>query len=223
MTYHYPQLRRPITEETRNGVLEDFPEISQIADENIRKGVVEAWSHALCCSDFERISDIPPDGNPGAPVLKSGTQADHVRGVFRYAQVIAREFEQTYPQVNIDWAVLLAGAACHDVGKPYEFDPANRKRWALDPAATGQPTFRHSVFGMYICLIAGLPEEIAHIAVGHSFEGNHMGVSAECMIVRQADHGWWHVAGALGLVEEETVGGLASNLRSRQLKENPRP
>jgi 23S rRNA maturation-related 3'-5' exoribonuclease YhaM len=217
MTYHYPRLRRPITPETRAGVLGDFPEILKIDDIEMREGVVEAWSHALCCSDFERITDIPPEGNPGSPILKTGTQADHVRGVFRYAQVIAREFGQTYPQVDIDWNILLAGAACHDVGKPYEFDLANRQRWALRPADAGQPTFRHSVFGMYVCLIVGLPEEVAHIAVGHSFEGNHMGVSAECMIVRQADHGWWHVAGALGLVKESTMGGLASNLRSRDI------
>ncbi|MBY3002052.1 HD domain-containing protein [Rhizobium leguminosarum] len=217
MTYHFPQLRRPITEESRASVIEDFPEIAEIADAGLRAGVVEAWSHALCCSDFHRITDIPPDGNPGAPVLKSGSQADHVRGVFRYARVVAKEFEDTYPQVAIDWNILLAGAACHDVGKPYEFDPANRKRWAERPADAGQPTFRHSVYGMYVCLISGLPEEVAHIAVGHSFEGNHMGVSTECMIVRQADHGWWHVAATLGLVHEDTMSGLASNLRSRPL------
>ncbi|MEZ2209554.1 MULTISPECIES: HD domain-containing protein [unclassified Sinorhizobium] len=184
----------------------------------MRKNVVEAWSHALCCSEFERIADMPPEGNPGSPVLKAGTQADHVRGVFRYTNLIASEFEQTYPQVRIDWDVLLAGAACHDVGKPYEFDPINRERWRQEPADAGQPTFRHSVFGMYVCLIVGLPEEVAHIAVGHSFEGNHMGVSAECMIVRQADHGWWHVAGALGLIHEETMTGLTGNLRSRSAR-----
>jgi hypothetical protein len=49
-----------------------------------------------------------------------------------------------------------------------------------------------------------------------------MGVSAECMIVRQADHAWWHVAAALGLVREDTMTGLASNLRSRPLIE-PNP
>jgi hypothetical protein len=215
MTYHYPRLRRPITDQTRKRVLEDFPEIGLIDDPDIRTRVVEAWSYSLCCSEFKSITEIPPDGNPGSPVLKAGTQADHVRGVFRYTNVIAREFEQTYPQVTIDWTVLLAGAACHDVGKPYEFDPKNRKRWSQFPADAGEPTFRHSVFGMYICLVTGLPEEIAHIAVGHSFEGNHMGVSAECMIVRQADHGWWHIAGALGLVQEQTMTGLAANLRSR--------
>jgi 23S rRNA maturation-related 3'-5' exoribonuclease YhaM len=215
MSYHYAKPRRPITDETKHWVIEDFPEISLISDLDMQQKVVDAWSYALCCSDFERITDMPPDGNPGSPVLKKGTQADHVRGVFRYARAIAQEFEQTYPKVSIDWNILLAGAACHDVGKPYEFDESNRQRWAEAPAQAGAPTFRHSVFGMHVCLVAGLPDEVAHIAVGHSFEGNHMGVSTECMIVRQADHGWWHVAGALGLIREDTVAGLASNLRSR--------
>lgn len=57
--------------------------------------------------------------------------------------------------------------------------------------------------------------QVVHIAVGHSFEGNHMGVSAECMIVRQADHGWWHLAGALGLIVPGSGDGLAGNLRAR--------
>jgi 23S rRNA maturation-related 3'-5' exoribonuclease YhaM len=215
MNYHYPVLRRPVDDEVRRHVLEDFPEIDEIGDEDIRSKVVEAWSLSLCMTDFRRISDIPPDGNPGSPVLRQGTQADHVRGVFRYARIVAEEFEKTYPQAKIDWTILLAGAACHDIGKPYEFDPTNRKRWAERPADAGEPTFRHSVFGMYVCLTSGLPEEVAHIAVGHSFEGNYMGVSAECTIVRQADHGWWHIAGALGLIKNNTVGGLAANLRAR--------
>ncbi|MDE1995636.1 MAG: HD domain-containing protein [Rhizobiaceae bacterium] len=216
MTYHYATPRRPITDETRQAVSEDFPEISSIPDETLRSKVIEAWSYALCCSGFQRITDIPPEGNPGAPVLRSGTQADHVRGVFRYAEAIAREFAQAYPEVVIDWNILLAGAACHDVGKPYEFDPENRKRWAERPADAGAPTFRHSVFGMHVCLTVGLPEEVAHIAVAHSFEGLHTGVSAECTIVRQADHGWWHLAGALGLVTPETLGALSQNLRARE-------
>lgn len=217
MIQHYSRPRRPVTDELRRNVMADFPEIALIPDEALREKVVEAWAYALCCSDFTRITEIPPDGNPGAPVLHQGTQADHLRGVFRYAKAIGIEFEQAYPQTRIDWNILLAGAACHDVGKPYEFDPTNRKRWAAAPADSGFPTFRHSVFGMHVCLTVGLPDEVAHIAVGHSFEGQHMGVSAECTIVRQADHGWWHVAGALGLVKPETMAGLASNLTARPL------
>jgi hypothetical protein len=47
-----------------------------------------------------------------------------------------------------------------------------------------------------------------------------MGVSAECMIVRQADHGWWLVAGALGLVAPDSIGTLPGNLRARMLRSN---
>jgi 23S rRNA maturation-related 3'-5' exoribonuclease YhaM len=187
MKHHYAQLRRPVTDQTRISVNEDFPEISTIADADIRTKVVEAWSYSLCCSDFERITDIPPEGNPGSPVLRRGTQADHLRGVVRYAKAIGEEFETAHSEVVIDWTILMAGAVCHDVGKPFEFDPTNRKRWNNDPADGGFPTFRHSVFGMHVCLTAGLPDEVAHIVVGHSFEGSYMGVSAECMIVRQAD------------------------------------
>jgi len=218
MAYHYATLRRDITDEVRESVVVAFPEISLIPDADLRARAIEAWSYSLCCSDFERITSIPPEGNPGSPVLRSGTQADHVRGVVRYTSVIAREFEQTYPQTRIDWNILMAGAICHDVGKPYEFDPTNRARWQAAPADSGFPTFRHSVFGMHVCLTVGLPDEVAHIALGHSFEGLHMGVSAECTIIRQADHGWWQVAAALGLVAPESMGSMPSNLRARALR-----
>ena len=215
MIQHYSRPRRDATDLLRRNIMEDFPEIAMVPDGALREKVVDAWAYSLCCSDFTRITEIPPDGNPGAPVLRHGTQADHLRGVFRYTRVIGLEFEQAYPQARIDWNILLAGAACHDVGKPYEFDPANRQRWATAPADSGFPTFRHSVFGMHVCLTVGLPDEVAHIAVGHSFEGMHMGVSAECTIVRQADHGWWHVAAALGLCKPDTLGGLAANVTAR--------
>ncbi|MDB5513710.1 MAG: phosphohydrolase, partial [Tardiphaga sp.] len=115
MEHHYAGLRRPITGEIRAGVIEDFPEIELIPNETIRALTIEAWSHALCCSDFRRINDIPPEGNPGAPVLRRGTQADHVRVVVRLTKVMAEEFERSYPQVAIDWDILMAGAVCHDV------------------------------------------------------------------------------------------------------------
>jgi hypothetical protein len=217
MKHHYAGLRRPLTDQTRAGVIEDFPEIELVPDKKLGSLCVEAWSYSLCCSDFKRIRDIPPWGNPNGPILSKGDQTDHLRGVVRTTKVMAEEFEHSHPNVRIDWDVLIAGAVCHDVGKPYEFDPSNRARWQADPADSGSPTFRHSVFGMHVCLTVGLPEEVAHIAVGHSFEGLHMGVSAECMIVRQADHGWWYIAGALGLLDPETIGALPNNLRARNL------
>ncbi|MDR3474271.1 MAG: HD domain-containing protein [Devosia sp.] len=199
----------------RAGVREDFPEIAWIADPELQRLVTEAWSHSLCCSGFTRITEMPPEGNPGAPVLRRGTQADHLRGVVRLAVRMADEIASSWPETRIDRDILVAGAVCHDVGKPFEFDPDNRARWAADPSVTGQPTFRHSVFGMHVCLTVGLPDEVAHVALAHSMEGQFIGVSAECMIVRQADNAWWFLAGAAGLLTPESTAALSPLLRSR--------
>jgi putative nucleotidyltransferase with HDIG domain len=205
MALHYVTQQRPITDALRRTVVEDLPEIEQIENLALRTKAIEAWTFALAHSSFGRISDIEPGGNPGMNVLKRGSQADHLRGVARLALQIADTFIAQRPEVRIDRDVVLTGALCHDVGKPYEFDPVNIARWANDPSATGQPTLRHTVFGTYVCLAVGLPEEIAHIACAHSLEGQHIGVSTECMIVRHADHAYWSVAGALGLLTPESL------------------
>jgi putative nucleotidyltransferase with HDIG domain len=205
MPYHYVIQQRPITDALRRSVIEDLPELEQIGNLALRHKAIEAWAFALSHSSFVRISDIEPGGNPGQNVLRRGSQADHLRGVTRIALQIVDTFQEQRPEIRVDRDIVLAGALCHDVGKPYEFDPVNRARWAEDPSATGQPTLRHTVFGTYVCLTVGLPEEVAHIACAHSLEGQHIGVSTECMIVRHADHTYWSVAGALGLLIPESV------------------
>jgi putative nucleotidyltransferase with HDIG domain len=205
MSLHYLKQQRPINDMLRRSVMEDLPELADIGDIELRRKAIEAWAFALSHSSFGRISDIPPGGNPGMNVLKRGSQADHLRGVAKLALQIADTFIVQRPEVCIDRDVVLCGALCHDVGKCYEFDPENLARWEQDPAATGQPTLRHTVFGTYVCLAVGLPEEIAHIACAHSLEGQHIGVSSECMIVRHADHTYWSVAGTLGLLTPESL------------------
>jgi putative nucleotidyltransferase with HDIG domain len=217
MSYHYAKPRRSIDAALRQTVTDDLPEIADITDSALREGAIEAWAYSLACSDFARIADIPPEGNPGLSVLKRGTQADHLRGVAHLAVAIMQEFRRTRPEVVIDADILLTGALCHDVGKPYEFDPLNMARWTDDPSASGHPTLRHSVFGAHVCLVAGLPEEVAHIALGHSLEGQHIGVSTECLIVRHADHSWWQVAGGLGLLKPESLGSAERMVRARPL------
>ena len=91
----------------------------------------------------------------------------------------------------------------HDVGKAWEFEPENLKRWAADKSQSGSPSMRHPVYGAHICITVGLPEEIAHIALGHSYEGDLMMRSLECTIVHRADHLWWSIAGGFGLLKPE--------------------
>ena len=195
---------RPVTDELRRSVVEDLPEIDGIRDPELRRRVVEAWALAIAGSSFGRIRDIPGDANPGVMVLKRGTQDMHLRGVAQLAVNIVDHFARVFPEAEIDRDMVLAGALCHDIGKAWECDPENQRRWRADPSRAGRPSLRHPVYGAHVCLTAGLPEEIAHIAVAHSPEGDNVKRSLECIVVHEADVTWWKVAAASGLIEEAT-------------------
>ena len=204
MNYDAGKLKRPITDDVRQSVLEDLPELNDVRNDVLRRQCVEAWAIALCGTSFARVRDIPGHAYPGMFTLKRGIQSDHLRGMARIAVSLADEFKRSFPEIDIDRDLVLAGALIHDVGKAWEFDPENQARWRKDPSRTGEPSMRHSVYGVHICLLAGLPEEVVHVAVGHSSEGVHIGLSLECLFIRTADHSWWTLAGAAGLTTAES-------------------
>ena len=130
MTPGHHIARRPVTDALRRSIVEDLPEIDDIEDDELRAKVIEGWAYSLSGSSFERISDMPGEGNPNVLVLRAATRPIHLRGVALLAMKIVETFEATHPEVRIDRDIVLAGALCHDIGKPYEFDPVNMKRWA---------------------------------------------------------------------------------------------
>ncbi|MCC0025145.1 MAG: HD domain-containing protein [Hyphomicrobiaceae bacterium] len=209
-------MTKPIS---RKHILEDLPEIDDIASAELREKVVDAWEFALGHSSFARVTDIPGEGSKGVFLLTRGAQDAHLRGVTRLALGIYDEFCATFPEANVDRDIILAGGLCHDIGKTWEFDPERLAQWKARPHRYGEPSFRHSAYGVHVCLSVGLPEEIAHICMGHSIEGAHIGHSTECYIIRQADHAWWHVAAALGLCEPDTIGFAGPTIRVRPIGE----
>jgi putative nucleotidyltransferase with HDIG domain len=196
---------RPITDGLRRQVREELPEVGLIADPALQTKVVEAWAHAIVNSSFKSIREIPPAGNPDVNEAKRGDQTDHLRGVTRLAIGIAKEMASAYPELNIDMDVIIAGGLVHDVGKAWEFDPVNRARWRKAQKRFGRPSLRHPAYGAHICLTVGLPEEIAHIAMAHSGEGELLLRSLECMIVHQADYTFWNTLLAGGELKPDTV------------------
>lgn len=194
-----------VTEALRATVRQDLPEIEHITDPELRRLVVEAWAYALAGSSFRSIRELPPAGNPGQIVLVRGDQTDHLRGVTRLAMGIADEMLDHFPEMEIDRDVVVAGALCHDVGKPWEFDPPNRERWEGAPRRVGKPSIRHPAYGVHICLTVGMPEAVAHIAMGHSAEGKLITRSTECAIVHHADHTFWRVLAAGNMIKPETL------------------
>ena len=194
-----------ISDELRARVLEELPELAQINNMDLRNKSIDAWAWALARSSFSSIREIPPAGNPDVNQAKRGDQTDHLRGVTRLATGIAAEMQQAYPELAIDMDVITAGGLLHDVGKAWEFDPENRVRWKTSQRRYGKPSIRHPGYGAHICLTVGLPEEIAHIAMAHSGEGELLVRSLECMIVHQADYTFWNTLLAGDMLKPETV------------------
>ncbi len=189
----------------RAQIREELPEVARIEDQDLQRLVVEAWALALSRSSFLSIRDIQPAGNPNSMVLTRGDQTDHIRGVTRLAIVMADEIAASNPDIPVRRDIVIAGGLCHDIGKPWEFDPENRERWEASPRLTGLPSLRHSVYGAHICLSAGLPEEIAHIAAAHSGEGELLIRSLENTIVHFADIAYWSTMLAGNVIDPATI------------------
>ena len=117
----------------RQSVIASLPELNEILDQELRGKVIDAWAFSLGKSSFSAIEEIPASGNPDTAPLKSGTQTDHIRGVAQLTIALADSLSAQFPQLPIDRDLLVACALCHDVGKPFEFDPQNQKRWAQNP------------------------------------------------------------------------------------------
>lgn len=190
-----------IQEELRRSVIKSLPELDEIGDKSLRNKVVDAWAYSLGQSSFKSIDEIRPSGNPDTPSLKSGTQTDHIRGVTQLAMVIAETMGKLFPRLSIDRDLLISCSLCHDVGKPYEFDPANQKRWSEVPAQSGFPAIRHTQFGTHVCLMVGLPEEVCHAAGCHSGEGELVQRSLHVTILHHADYVFWETLQAGGQLE----------------------
>lgn len=191
------------TDTLRAKVREELPEVEEISSPELRNKVVEAWATSLGGSSFGAISEIRPSGNPNTPPLKTGTQTDHIRGVTRLAMAIADEMTTMFPDLSINRDVLIAGALCHDVGKPWEFDPKNQARWKGKPRAAGFLSIRLPAYGVHICLSVGLPEEVAHMAGAHSGEGELVVRSLENTVVHHADYAFWRTLDAGGLLSSD--------------------
>ena len=195
---------KAVTDALRDTIRAEIPEIAEIKDIGLRNLVVEAWALAISQTSYSCISDIEGSAAPGKRVLKHGNQADHVRGVARMTLAMGDEFIRQFPDLPIDRDILLAGAICHDVGKPFEYD--HQQHWEESRITTGWPPIRHPAYGAHICLTVGLPMTVAHMAMAHSREGEPLVRSVACRILYYADHSYWRVLNSGGELADADPG-----------------
>ena len=181
-----------LPEDIRAGVVESLPAVKDIQDAALREKVIDAWALALVNNGYTKIEEIPGSGVPGGPVL--GNQAQHINGVTTLALAYVDILNSYHPgSVVVDRDLLLACGLCHDVGKPFEYSPANRERWEADPRVSGLPALRHTMYGVHIALTVGLPEEVVHVCGCHSPEGRLVKRSLPATIIHFGDEVYWQV------------------------------
>lgn len=190
-----------IVKKIRDNVKKSLKEAELIEDGDLREKVYDAWAMVLEENGYEKIEEMEHSGTPGVFVNDNGSQADHLRGVARLAVAMTKELRDMFPAMRVNLDEVVAGALCHDIGKPFEYSPKNRKRWEGNPQASGFPAVRHSVYGVHVALTAGLPESIAHVAGAHSREGQFVRRSLVAEIVHWADESYWNILANAGIVK----------------------
>lgn len=180
-------------------VQESLPIIRQISDAVLRDKIVYAWAYSLQINGYTKIEEMPGSGMPEAASI--GNQLHHIRAVAANALSIYDNLCDVYEtDMGISRDMLIACAVCHDIGKPYEYNTENRKRWSENSKLTGMPNVRHPAYGVYIAISAGLPEEVVHVCGYHSPEGRFVQRSVYGTIVHYADDGsWFSLAAAFDL------------------------
>lgn len=188
-----------VEEQIRENVKATLPILNEIKDGSLREKVVDAWAYSLQLNGYTKIEEMPGSGMPEASAL--GDQSHHIRVVAANALSIYDNLCAVYEtDMGISRDMLIACAVCHDVGKPYEYNPENRKRWSENTTLTGMPNARHPAYGTYIAITCGLPEEIVHVCACHSPEGRFVQRSVYATIVHYADDGsWFSLASAFHL------------------------
>ncbi len=156
-----------------------FPELEAIGDEDLRAGVVEAWTTALEETDVTDLGDVawlPPTQRELG--LADEGLVEHVREVTACAVALAETLQERRA-VDLSLDTVVAGAIVHDVSKLAEFD-------GMD-ATPVYDLLGHPYYGVYIVFAADLPVELAHVVLSHTSRTSVEPATLEAAVVARAD------------------------------------
>ncbi|MCK4308104.1 HD domain-containing protein [candidate division WOR-3 bacterium] len=162
----------------------EFLELQKIKNKSFEKGVIKVWILGCKKGGWERIDDIPFT----LLIPTEISLIEHTRRVTQMAISIAEK------RKDLDMDILIAGALTHDVGKLLEYTRGNADKHGCRHRGTRKvikselgKRVRHPVSGYELALIAGLPQEVAHIIFAHSHEGDKIERSPEAIVVHHCD------------------------------------
>ena len=166
-------------------VLNLWPELEWIKDEDIREKTAKTWELALersvlTADDLKKIPFTLLCG----PDLKV-TFMDHKRSVVHIARDAGNKINEMYHgELTCDMDVLISGAILCDVGKLLEYVLAENGKAVQ---GTYGKYLRHPFSGVSIAEECGVPAEICHIIAAHAGEGHLVKRTTEAYVVHHAD------------------------------------
>ncbi len=166
-------------------VLNLWPELKWIQDQDLREKTARTWELALersvlTADDLEHIPFTLLVG----PDLRV-TFMDHKRAVVHIARDAGEKVNAMFHgELTVNMDVLIAGAILADVGKLLEYELDENGK-----AVQGSygKYLRHPFSGVSLAEQAGVPAEVCHIIAAHAGEGNMVKRSTEAYIVHHVD------------------------------------
>ena len=167
----------------KDKVLEIWPEINLIKDENLKSKTLDAWVYAIEQSPLEP-TDL--EEIPFSLLIKNCKVSfmNHKRTCVQLAVAIADKMRANFgDEIAINMDVMISGAILIDIGKLLEYEMVNGKLQTSDYGKV----VRHPFSGVAIADRFGLPPEVQHIIGTHSKEGDLGKRTVESIIVHHAD------------------------------------
>ena len=167
----------------KDKVLEIWPEINWIKDEDLKSKTLQAWAYAIEQSplDPKDLEEIP-----FSLLIKDCNVSfmNHKRTCVQLAVDIANKMVDNFgDEIKVNMDILISGAILIDVGKLLEYEIVDGK---LSTSNYGK-VVRHPFSGVAIADRFGLPPEVQHIIGTHSKEGDLGKRTVESIIVHHAD------------------------------------
>jgi len=135
-----------------------FPQISQIADADLRAKVEAVWQELWSASEWRSFDDLPTSGEIAYPAKP------HSQCVLTMALSIADAFE-AHHGLRVDRDLLIAAAILQDASKVVEYRPDAAGKPVHTEIGT---TFLHGFWCAHVALQHGIPLSVCHIMVTHS-------------------------------------------------------
>ena len=170
-------------------ILEVFPEIRRIGDNNLREHVIGIWREIIDEMSWDSIKHVPKNNSSE----KHRTLVDHINGVTAMAMSLA-DVAERFQGAKINRDALLVAALLHDASKPLETEPdpgvpfvdeTDRPRPSRTSALGSQ--IQHAVYVAHKMFERNMPLDLINLVITHTHQSNVRGKTIEAAILFYAD------------------------------------